>query len=232
MPQRRMFSPDIVKSEEFITMPISSQALYFHLGMDADDDGFIQPKITMRLLGANDDDLKVLLTKRFLLHFEGGVVVIKHWLIHNMIRADRHKPTRFQKEKNTLKIKGNKAYTDKNMLGCQDDNQMSAQVRLGKVRLGKVNMSPNGDGINKIFDIFYESINPSINYGNKTSRNATKWLIDKMGLDKTIGLAEYAITLHGVDFAPTITTPFQLKDKLSVLMAYYKKNKPKEIISI
>jgi hypothetical protein len=133
-----MFSPDIVESEEFITMPISSQALYFHLGMGADDDGFVQPKIIMRGLGANDDDLKVLLAKRFLLAFDGGVVVIKHWLIHNMIRGDRYKPTRFQEEKKLLKVKENKAYTEIDKSGCQIGNQMAAQVRLGKVRLGKV----------------------------------------------------------------------------------------------
>lgn len=129
-----MFSPDIVESEEFLTMPISSQALYFHLAMAADDDGFVQPKIIIRTIGANDDDLKVLLSKRFLLTFETGVVVIKHWLIHNMIRADRYKPTRFQKEKSLLVIKENKRYTE---LGCQNDNQPAPQVRLGKVRLGQ-----------------------------------------------------------------------------------------------
>src|SRR3990167_8000153 len=112
MAQRRMFSPDIVESEEFLSMPISSQALYFHLGMNADDDGFINPRPTMRVANISDDDLKVLLAKRFLLPFETGVVVIKHWLIHNMIRADRYKPTRYLEEKSTLFIKENKAYTD------------------------------------------------------------------------------------------------------------------------
>lgn len=135
-----MFSPDIVGSEEFLTMPISSQALYFHLAMGADDDGFIQPKITMRVIGVNDDDLKVLLSKRFILQFEGGVVVVKHWLIHNLIRADRYKATRFQAEKKQLIIKENKAYTELNKVGCQNDNQCPPQVRLGKVRLGKVSL--------------------------------------------------------------------------------------------
>ena len=133
-----MFSPNIVSSEEFLEMPISSQALYFHLGMNADDDGFIQPKLIMRLTGSGDDDLKVLLTKRFLLAFDGGVVVIKHWLIHNMIRADRYKATRFQDQKKLLKIKDNNAYTEINKLGCQNDNQSATQVRLGKVRLDKI----------------------------------------------------------------------------------------------
>lgn len=132
-----MFSSEIVESEEFVTMPLSSQATYFHLGMHADDDGFVQPKIIMRALGANDDDLKILLAKRFLLPFDNGVVVIKHWLIHNMIRSDRYKVTRFQEEKNTLVIKQNRAYTDKKDFGCQNDNQSATQVRLGKGRLGE-----------------------------------------------------------------------------------------------
>lgn len=128
MAQRRMFSPQIVGSEEFLTMPVSSQALYFHLGMHADDDGFIQPKITMRSVGSNDDDLKVLLSKRFLLPFEGGVVVIKHWLIHNLIQKDRYHPTRFQDEKKTLFIKENKAYSD----SLSSVNRMLPEVRIGQ----------------------------------------------------------------------------------------------------
>lgn len=137
-----MFSPEIVCSEEFLSMPVSSRALYFHLGMQADDDGFVQHQISMRVTGATGDDLKVLLAKRFLLSFEGGVVVIKHWLIHNMIRGDRYKPTRFVEEKKRLYIKENKAYTERLPDGCQIDNQMAPQVRLGKVRLGKDTESP------------------------------------------------------------------------------------------
>lgn len=137
MAQRRMFSPDIVSSEEFLSMPVSSRELYFQLGMNADDDGFVQPRLIMKLTGATDDDLKVLIVKRFVLTFQSGVIVIKHWLIHNMIRLDRYKPTRFQEEKKELSIKENKAYTDRKLLGCQNGNQPATQVRLGKVRLGK-----------------------------------------------------------------------------------------------
>lgn len=126
-----MFSPQIVASDEFLGMPVSSQALYFHLGMNADDDGFIQPRIIMRTVGAADDDLKVLLAKRFLLPFESGVVVIKHWLIHNLIQKDRYHPTRFQEEKNLLLIKENKAYTE----NPNPVNKMLPQVRLGKVSI-------------------------------------------------------------------------------------------------
>lgn len=134
-----MFSPEIVCSEEFLSMPVSCRDLYMQLGMRADDDGFIQPKLVMRTIGSDEDDLSILLAKRFLLAFDNGVVVIKHWLIHNLIRADRYKPTRFQEQKKMLYIKENNAYTDH---GCQNDNQMAPQVRLGKVRLGKLSAKP------------------------------------------------------------------------------------------
>src|SRR3990167_1792929 len=109
---RRMFSPDIVGSDAFFEMPTSSQALYFHLGMYADDDGFVNPKKIMRMMSAGDDDLKVLITKRFVLPFESGVIVIKHWLIHNLIRSDLYKETSYKKEKALLGLNDNGAYTE------------------------------------------------------------------------------------------------------------------------
>src|SRR3990167_9032647 len=109
MSHRRMFSQDIVASDAFLEMPTSTRELYFQLGMHADDDGFINPRKIMRMTGASDDDLKVLVAKRFILPFENGVVVIKHWLIHNTIRLDRYKETLYVDEKKTLGIKDNKS---------------------------------------------------------------------------------------------------------------------------
>lgn len=135
MSQRRMFSPDIIESPEFLAMPASTQLLYIHLCMNADDDGFVHPLQVMRMMGVTgDDNLKILIAKRFILPFETGVVVIKHWLIHNMIRIDRYKPTRYQDEKKTLFIKDNKSYTDREPVWQPNGNQMATQVRLGKVR--------------------------------------------------------------------------------------------------
>ncbi len=107
-----MFSSDIVKSDAFLEMSPSTQALYFHLGMHADDDGFVNPRMIMRMIGSTDDELKVLVAKRFLLTFESGVVVVKHWLIHNLIRADLYKETQYKKEKSTLGLNENGAYTE------------------------------------------------------------------------------------------------------------------------
>ena len=115
MAERRMFSTKIVDSDAFLDMPLSAQALYFHLNMRADDDGFVNnPKKIQRMVGASDDDLKLLIAKRFLLAFDSGVVVVKHWLMHNLIRKDRYHPTQYQEEYRTLYLKDNHAYTDHN----------------------------------------------------------------------------------------------------------------------
>lgn len=141
--QRRMFSKKITDTDMFLDMPLSTQALYFHLNMNADDDGFVgNCKKVMRMIGASDDDLKVLLAKQFLLSMDGGIVVIKDWRIHNFIRKDTYNATLYTSQKAALKI------TDTGTYQLQDDsvddtstnrrrvvNETSTQVRLGKVRL-------------------------------------------------------------------------------------------------
>lgn len=112
MAERRMFAKTIIDSDAFLEMPLSTQALYMHLSMRADDDGFINnPKRIQRMIGASDDDLKLLVAKRFLIVFDSGVVVIKHWRIHNYIQKDRYKETVYQEEKALLKLKTNKVYS-------------------------------------------------------------------------------------------------------------------------
>src|SRR5574344_93225 len=112
MAERRMFAKTIIDSDAFLDMPMSTQALYFHLSMRADDDGFINnPKRIQRMIGASDDDLKLLIAKAFIIVFDSGVVVIKHWKIHNYIQSDRYKPTVYAEEKAQLDVKKNKAYT-------------------------------------------------------------------------------------------------------------------------
>lgn len=131
-----MFSKQITTSDAFVDMPISSQLLYFHLNMEADDDGFVSnPKRITRIIGANDDDLKILLGKRFLLAFENGVVVIKHWLLHNAVRRDMYKETQYLDEKNTLKIKENGVYTEVRNKPVTEPLHRLGQDRLDKVRL-------------------------------------------------------------------------------------------------
>ena len=112
MAKKRMFSLSVIDSDAFTDMPLSAQALYFHLCMRADDDGFIgNPKRIRGMIGASDDDLKLLIAKRFLLTFENGVIVIKHWRMHNTLQKDRYTPTDYLDERNMLLIKENKAYS-------------------------------------------------------------------------------------------------------------------------
>ena len=146
--ERRMFAKTIIDSDAFLDMPHSTQLLYFHLSMRADDDGFINnPKKIQRMVGCGDDDLRILIAKNFIIPFESGVVVIKHWRIHNFIRTDRYKETVYQEEKAMLDTKDNKAYTLCQPLGIPNDNQMETQVRLGKDRLelGKDSIEDKSD---------------------------------------------------------------------------------------
>jgi uncharacterized phage protein (TIGR02220 family) len=156
-----MFSQIVTDSDSFLEMPASSQVLYFHLNMHGDDDGFVgNPKSIMRLVGAHDDDLKLLIAKQFLLTFDSGVIVIKDWRLHNTIRKDRYRPTRYQDEFKRLGVATNGSYKliaeigaiekpvisaldeDDNQLatnGKPDGNQLAPQVKLSKVKLSKEN---------------------------------------------------------------------------------------------
>lgn len=111
---KRCFNTKIVQSDAFLDMPLSAQCLYFHLNFSADDDGFVNnPRKIMKMLGASDDDYKLLIAKAFVLRFESGVIVIKHYRMHNVLQNDRYKPTVYEEEFKQLKIKDNKSYTFK-----------------------------------------------------------------------------------------------------------------------
>lgn len=111
MAERRMFAKTIIDSDAFLDMPLTTQALYFHLSMRADDDGFVNnPKKIQRMVGASDDDAKLLIAKQFIIPFESGVVVIKHWKIHNYIRKDTYSETKCKTEKKCLELDENQAY--------------------------------------------------------------------------------------------------------------------------
>lgn len=142
MAERRMMSKSIIKSDTFLDMPATTQNLYFHMLLDADDDGFINaPKSIMRMIGAKDDDMKVLTAKQFVIPFESGVVVIKDWKIHNYIQNDRYKPSMLP-ERDLLNIQKDKTYTLKGDVSRMDTECIQTvsigKDRLGKDRLGKV----------------------------------------------------------------------------------------------
>ncbi len=141
MAERRMFAKTIIDSDAFLDMPQTAQLLYFHLAMRADDDGFInKPKTVMRMVGSRDDDLACLAAKKFIIPFESGVVVIKHWRIHNYIKNDRYIETKYKAEKDMLETDENKAYRLPVSIPVPEWNQsgttMEPQVRVrDRVRL-------------------------------------------------------------------------------------------------
>ena len=128
MAERRMFAKTIVLSDAFLDMPLSARCLYFTLGMLADDDGFINsPKSIIRQCGASEDDMKLLILKKFVLPFDTGIIVIKHWRINNYLQKDRYNETKYLDEKKTLEIEPNGAYT----------RTVYTQVSIGKDSIDK-----------------------------------------------------------------------------------------------
>nr|DAM59438.1 MAG TPA: replisome organizer [Caudoviricetes sp.] len=139
MAQRRMFSRKITETDRFLEMPLSSQALYFHLNMGADDEGFIdKAKTIQRTIGASDDDMKLLIAKGFIIPFDSGVVVIRHWRIHNYIRSDRFQSTLHQDEKTQLEYDHSKTAMLKPLENVIPNGyHLDTQDRVSKVSLDK-----------------------------------------------------------------------------------------------
>lgn len=149
MANRRMMAKSVIETDKFMDMPMSTQCLYFHLLLRADDEGFLQnAKSIIRLIKCGEDDMKLLIAKQFIIPFESGVIVIKHWKIHNYIARDRLTTTQCTKERGLLTENTNKEYELKNTLytKCiQDVYKTNTQVRLGKVRLDKVRLDKEKD---------------------------------------------------------------------------------------
>lgn len=179
-----MFTQKITESDAFLDMPLSSQALYFHLCMNADDDGFVKnPKRISRMMGACDDDMRLLVTKSFVITYDTGVIVIKHWRMHNLLRKDRYKETEYIDEKSMLNIKKNGAYTlDKSqgkplieVIRQPNGNQMAPQDRIGKDSIDKDSIEKeNAKESSSLFD-FEDAWEKTFDvYPKKTSYNASK----------------------------------------------------------
>ncbi len=152
MAERRMMSKKIIHSDMFMDLPATTKNLYFYLMIEADDDGFVNsPKRIQRMIGATDDDSILLVAKKFVITFESGVIVIKHWRMHNYIRSDRHKGTSHTKEMEKLTIKDSLVYQVST--NCQPSGSIG-KVRLGEVRLGKDTVQKQKTK----FELFIENI--------------------------------------------------------------------------
>ena len=154
MAERRMFAKNVIDSDIFLDMPLSTQALYFHLAMRADDDGFVNnPKKISRMIGADDDSLKLLCIKKFLIPFENGVVVIRHWKVHNYIRKDTYKETAYKAEKALLYVDNSEQYNirDETVTEVPQVRDVTVdgsltQDRIGKDRIDKFSIDQDSIG--------------------------------------------------------------------------------------
>ena len=187
MAERRMFTQKITEADEFTSLPPTTQCLYFHLCMSADDDGFSN-KIRQSLFNshADNNDFDLLVQKRFIIPFDSGVVVIKHWRMHNLIRSDRYHATDYLEEKSTLLLKKNGVYTEQcNSIGNQvttkwqpSDNQMEPEVRLGKDSIGKVNkelLDKSNNSLSSKLDCDTEVYKEIIDYLNQKTGKKFRW---------------------------------------------------------
>ena len=198
-----MFSKQITETDYFMDMPLSAQALYLHLIMNADDDGFIgNAKTILRMVGASNDDLKLLMAKQFILTFDDGITVIKDWRIHNYIQRDRYHKTIYNEHLKELELDDNGAYVKEKPMytDCiQDVSKMDTQVRLGKDRLGKDNniYSSSDDepsSLENDFEIIWkdypnktgkkQAFNHYKSWRKKSKENTNDYLMDKLAMYK------------------------------------------------
>ena len=178
MAEKRMFSNTITKSDAFLSLSASAQALYFHLSMEADDDGFVNnPKAIMRLTNANEDDLNLLILKKFIIPFEvlnddhvtTFITVIKHWFIHNTLRADRKKSTNYIQQKDMLILDDNGAYSLINRELQPNDNQVATNCphSIDKYSVVEISVDKDicADSFSKenAFEVFWERYPKKLN---------------------------------------------------------------------
>ena len=178
MAKRRMLSQEIINDDRFIDMPLSTQALYMHLNVNADDEGFLNTaKRIQRIIGASEDDMKLLIAKGYVIPFESGVIVITHWKQHNYIQSDRFHATTFAEERARLKINDKtKTYEPQSVeipTMCpeciQDGYKMDTEVRLDKVsldkdRLGKDRLDKSSCSYTRVWDELTEEEIEAIEY--------------------------------------------------------------------
>ena len=237
MARKRMFDKGLLETDAFMDMPMPTKALYFLLGMEADDEGFVSPKRVMRLYGGNDDDLKVLIAKSFVIQFESGVIVITDWHENNYLDKNKVVETKYQAEKQLLTLSSNKYHKLNQSLTKVKKKLTQYRIEENSIVENRIEekskISELSSQVQKVMEIF-SRINPTLNWGNKTSRGSAEYLIKKFGLEGTLKMAEQAISIQGKQYAPTATTPTQLKDKLAQFKIYFdrEKNNSPEMLKI
>lgn len=185
MAERRMFAKTIVLSDAFLDMSLGARCLYMTMGMLADDDGFVNaPRSIMRQCGATQDDLAILIAKKFVIPFDSGVIVIKHWRINNYLQKDRIQPTKYVDEMSTLAVDEKGAYTS-----CIQSHVYIDKNSIGKNSIDKYIYSlPLKNGTEyEVTETYVEELKaayPNKDLDNEFSRMRA-WLISNPSKQKT-----------------------------------------------
>ena len=204
MAQRRMFSKSITNSSQFLMMPQSSQNLYFHLGMNADDDGFCEHFSIMRMTDSKPDDLKILQAKKFVNVFDDRVLVIIDWKENNYLRADRYTPSKYLEiyKEEILRLSSGipVVASGKDRLGKvsidKDSKEENTSISSKEENAGTKNINKNTN-LNTVIEI-YKSKGieiPNTIFSNNTERKSADELIRLKGVEKISGMLDYCIDL-------------------------------------
>ena len=222
MAQRRMFSLKVIDTDNFLDMPVSARELYFQFGMRADDDGFVaNPKRIMKMIGASDDDFRVLEARKFVIPMsDNGVSVITHWKVNNFIRPDRYEATQFKEEKAKLSLVDGRYFFDfVNKVESGIPNDIPS---IGKVSIGKDNNTSKEKREKTKYNVLgaeiikaFESIDPKNKtyYGNINQRKSCDFLISEYGLDDVLKRISILDRTNKMPFFPKINSPSDLKEK-------------------
>lgn len=232
MAERRMMTKKIIHSDAFLDMPISTQNLYFHLLLEGDDEGFINsPKKVQRVIGASDDDVKILLAKKFIISFDSGIIVLKHWKMHNYIQKDRFKPTTHTSERALLSVKDNNVY--------RMDTECIQNGRVGKVSIGEVSIGEDSIEEEIKTEVLTQSqIDAEVvaNYllkhikefkSNFKQPNLKRWeadiekaiRIDSRTVDQLISCINWIYSEQGSFWIPNIMSGKKLREKFDTMEA-------------
>lgn len=228
MAERRMFSKAIIDSDAFLDMPTSTRLLYFDLNMRADDDGFVNgPKKIIRMTGASDDDLRILIAKNFIIPFDSGVIVIKHWKINNYIKKDRYKETIYKNEKALLSENENKEYIlapDGFQIGSivdtdciQTGSTLDTQVSIGK---SKDSIGESKATATKVAELS----SPKLTFGEFENVQLTQAELDK--LNKRWSTAQVENMIENLSSYLVNNTKKKYKNHYAVLLTWLKKDFP------
>lgn len=238
MAQRRMFSLKVVDTDLFFDMSPTAQNLYFHLGMRGDDDGFVSsPKKIMRNCGASEDDLKLLVVKKFIIPFQSGIVVIRNWRENNYIQSDRYTPSVYQEERAQLSVENNEYQTIQ-----ENVYKLDTQDRLGKDRLPArasrekyrvENYSPDSEErkinaggkkttpeMRAVFDLFDDNPARKVWHLRIAEREAAQVLYDTFGIDALRSRYAYVKAHRGEEYCPEINSPLEFLEKMPKMKAF------------